>query len=132
MVITGKADNLNLHLKWYTNAINPHLVVPLALPGMTKGIDSMICPPREVLNTENIETSPEHQVGTEGGPRGTKMGHEEAPQRGENLMGAIRCTVWDWRRTIRITMSTMQCFPAKIYTQLALILATQTDSPIFG
>ena len=41
MVITGNQDNQNLHLRWYTNAINPHLVVPLALPGMTKEIDSV-------------------------------------------------------------------------------------------
>ena len=59
------------------------------------------------LSTGNIRILPEHQVGTgaEGGLRGTKMGHGEAPRLGESQMGTIGCTVWEWRRKGRFVFN---------------------------
>ena len=41
MVKTGKEGNLEPHLRWSTDDINPPQVVLQASPGMTKGIDSV-------------------------------------------------------------------------------------------
>ena len=114
----GNQGNPTILPTWYISVIGPQEGVPLALPKMV------------VLNTGNTDN--EHPVGTGGDLKGPKMGPKGAPPREESLMGPTEFTVWVWKTTIYIVMSTKMCFPVQTYTPLVQILRTQTTKTIYG